>query len=191
MNLQNITIAKNCRRAEIGAYLDGELMAHEELLLEAHVAACKDCMTELNLQKQILRALDFSFDRQTEIELPRDFAKIVAARAESGVSGLRSKEERFRALFLCAALFLIVLIGLGAETKNVLSNFGKFGEQLAAITVFTTHLIFNLAIGTAVVLRSFGEQFIFRSEISLAAVAGLFMLSAVMLSRLIFQFNRS
>ncbi len=191
MNLQNVTITENCQRGEIGAYLDGELEPREELLLEMHIATCADCLTELNLQKQLLRALDISFDRQTEIELPKDFAKIVAARAQSGVCGLRSKEERFRALFLCAALFLIVLIVFGAEIKNEWSNFSQLGEQLSALVGFTTHFVFNLAIGTAVVLRSLGEQFVFRSEISFAVVASGFMLSAVMLSRLIFRFNHS
>ena len=90
---------RECPRADIAAYIDGELTPREELALELHLAACPDCTGELNLQKQMLRALDCGLKDRTEIELPKNFAKTVATRAESNVSGLRSKEERFRALF--------------------------------------------------------------------------------------------
>lgn len=192
MELQKVTNETNCLRAEIGAYIDGELSPAEELALEAHVAVCKNCLSELNLQKQMLSALDFSLDEKAEIvELPRNFAKTIAVRAESGVCGLRSKDERFRAVFLCAVLFLITLIGLVADTENLPATFAKFGEQVLAVISFVGHLIYDLAIGAIVILRSLGGQFIFNSAVSIAVAACVFTLSAAALSRLISRNKRA
>ena len=191
MDLQTAKTEKTCSQEKIAAYLDGELLSSEELALEAHIANCKSCLTQLNLQKRMLCALDAAFEKRGEINLPKNFAQVVAATAESNVIGLRSKREGFRALFLFALLFLIVLAGLGAETEKTLAAFGKFGEQVAAVAGFALHLIYDLGFGAAVVLRSLSEQIVFSSATSFAAIAGFFMLSIFMLSRLMFRFNRS
>lgn len=191
MDLQKATTKEKCLRAEISAYIDGELSPAEELALEVHIASCKGCLTELNQQKQILSALDFSLDDEKEIELPENFAKVVAVRAESGVSGLRSKEERFRALFLCVALFLMTLIGLSAESENFPAALARFGERIFAVMGFTAHLFYDIAIGLTVIIRSFGGQFFFNSAVSILIAAILFIASAAVLSNLIFRSNRS
>jgi anti-sigma factor RsiW len=191
MDLQTATTEKNCQRFEIAAYIDGELSPPEELKLESHVAECKDCLAELNLQKQMLSVLDFGLEDKAEIELPKNFAKVVAVRAESTVSGLRSKEERFRALFLCVFLFLIILIGLGTETETVFAALGKFGEQLIALIGFAGNLAFDLAVGTTIILRSLSGQFVFNSVVSFVVVACLFTLSTILLSRQISRYKRS
>ena len=144
MDLQIVKTENACPRAEIAAYIDGELLPREELVLEAHVSVCKDCLAELNLQKQMLSVLDFGLSDKAEIELPANFAKVVAVRAESGVCGLRSKEERFRALFLCAFLFLVFLMVLGVETGNVFAVFVKFAEQVFAFAGFVLNLVYGL-----------------------------------------------
>jgi anti-sigma factor RsiW len=191
MNLQTAKTENNCPRFEIAAYIDGELLPRDELRLEAHVAGCKDCLAELNLQKQMLSVLDFGLRDKTEIELPKNFAKVVAVRAESRVSGLRSKEERFRALFLCVFLFLIILIGLGSEIEIVLAAFGKIGEKMLAVVGFAWHLAFDLAIGTTVILRSLSGQFVFNSVQSFVVIACLFTVSAILLSRQISRYKQS
>lgn len=191
MNLSAATIEESCLPERISAYIDGELAPAEELALEAHAANCKNCLAHLNAQKQMLHALDFALDEKTEIEPPENFAKIVAIRAETNVSGLRSTEERFRALFLCALLFLIVIVGLGAEAENVFDAFARFGEQFVAVAGFVTHLAYNLAIGATVILRSLGGRFIFGSPFLLIILIGSFALSAWTLSRLILRFHQS
>jgi hypothetical protein len=191
MNLQRGTIENSCRLTDISAYVDGELMPDAELALEAHVATCRNCLNELNLQKQMLSALDFNLNEKHEIELPENFAKVVAVRAESGVCGLRSKEERFWALFLCAGMFLIVLIGLGAETGDVLTTVKRVLERTVTIVGFIGHLIYDLAIGIIIILRSLSGQFVFNSAFPLAVLAGLFTASALLLSRLFFRYKRS
>jgi anti-sigma factor RsiW len=191
MNLQTSTIEKNCPRSEIAAYIDGELSPRAELALEMHVAGCRDCLDELNLQKQLICALDYGLEKQPEIELPKNFAKVVAVRAESGVCGLRSKEERFRALFICSFLLLFVLLGLGAETGRIFAAFGKIGEQAVIIAGFAGHLVYDLAVGVTIILRSLSGQFVFNSLISIALTILLFTVSALLLTRLISRYNRS
>jgi len=190
MDLQTAKNDESCPRAEIAVYLDGEFSPAAELAFERHVAVCKSCLAELNLQKKMLSALNFAFDDRAEIEIPKNFAKIVAATAESGVSGLRSKDERFRALFLCAVLFLIVLAGLGAETEKVFAAFGVFAEQTAVVAGFVFHSVYNFALGLCVVTRSLSQQIIFGSSFSVSIIIGLFLVSFVALSHLVIRYNR-
>jgi len=46
-----------CPSPEISAYIDGELSEHDELRFEMHVAVCRICNDDLNLQKSFLNAL--------------------------------------------------------------------------------------------------------------------------------------
>ena len=192
MDLQTATIEKICSpRSDIAAYIDGELSAREELKLELHLAVCKSCNNELNEQKNLLQALSFALESEGEIELPADFTKVVVANAESKVSGLRRPQERFRALFVCAALFTLVLLGLGGETRTVFASFAKFAEQFLAVGGFVWILIYDIAFGTAIVLRSLSHQIVFNSTVSFAVVGGLFFVLLIIFSRLTGRLNRS
>lgn len=165
---------ESCPRAGIAAYLDCELSPRAELLLEEHFAACEICRAELNEQKKLLNALDFALEeRASEIVIPKDFARVVATRAESAVSGLRRPEERSRAVFLCVALFFIVLIGLGAEAEKVFAASGAALEKTLAVFSFVGRLIFDAAFGVVVVLRALFNQ----SAVNTALLGG-FLLGA-------------
>ena len=191
MNLQTAAIENICPRSDIAAYIDGELAASEELALEIHFAECPSCAAELNEQKKLLCALDFALEDEKQIELPENFTKIVVANAESKVSGLRQPKERFNALLVCAALFLLAVAGLGGETEAALNAFVKFAEQIFAIAGFVWHLISDIALGAFVVLRSLSHQFVFGSTVSLVFVAAVFFVSLLIFSRLIVRFNRA
>ncbi len=186
MNSQTATTEKICSQtSEIAAFIDGELLPREELELELHLAVCGSCSAELNEQKKLLCALDFALENEKQFELPANFTKIVVANAESKVSGLRRPQERSKALFVCATLFLLVLLGLGGETETVLNTFRKFAEQFLAVGGFVWHLIYDVSVGTAIVLRSLSSQFIFNSFASLAILIVFVFLSLFLLSRFI------
>ncbi len=186
MNLQSATTENICSyRSEIAANIDGELLPREEIELEMHLAVCGSCAAELNEQKKLLCALDYALENEKEIELPANFTKIVVANAESKVSGLRRPQERSKSLFVCAALFLLVLLGLGGETGTVVNTFGKFAEQFLAVGGFVWNLIYDISVGTAVVLRSLSSQIIFNSTASLAILLVLVFLSLFLLSRFV------
>lgn len=191
MIISTQTIEDVCsERSELAAYIDGELTAREELALELHLATCADCLNELNEQKKLLQALDRALEVEREIEMPADFTRVVVANAESRVSGLRRPQERFRALFVCAALFALVILGLGGETRTVFGTFAKFGEQFLAVGGFVWHLIYDLAFGTAIILRSLSQQVVFHSTVLFWFVGGLFLALLVCLSRLAARLNR-
>jgi len=192
MNLHTATIENVCsQRSDLAAYIDGELSPREELELEIHLAVCKDCGEELNEQKKLLCALDFALGREREIELPADFTRVVVAKAESKVSGLRRPQERSKSLFVCAALFLLVLLGLGGETRTILNTFAKFAEQFLAVGGFVWHLIYDVAVGTAIILRSLSNQIVFNSNFSFAVLIGLFFISLGFVSHFMARTNRS
>ena len=107
-----------CPSPELSAYLDGELSAPDEIVLEEHMSSCQICTDDLNLQKSFLNALDYSLDEGNEIELPKNFTRSVVANAESRVSGLRRPHERRNAAFICAALIVFSLFALGSSAKK-------------------------------------------------------------------------
>ncbi len=74
MNSQTATTEKICsQRSEIVAFIDGELLPHEELEFELHLTVCGSCAAELNEQKKLLCALDYALENDGEIELPANF----------------------------------------------------------------------------------------------------------------------
>ena len=178
MNFQDIKNSNECRRADIAAYVDGELAPREELELETHLAACPKCADELNQQKKLLCALDFALEEE-HLELPDNFTKVIVANAESRVSGLRRPNERYNALFICSALFLLVFAGFGNETKNILFASGRLVEQFLAVIGFGAHLAYDIAVGTAVVLRSLCFQYVFGSAVSVILITLLLGFSAL------------
>lgn len=185
-NLENL-----CPRTDIAAYLDGELSAPEEMDLELHFTTCKRCATEFSEQKKLLCALDFAFDEKSNIELPENFTKTVIVNAESNVSGLRRPEERFRALFLCAALFLFIILGLGSETEAVFSTFAVFAEQIFAVGSFAAHLVFDIAFAFAAIVRLIGGQFIYHPIFAILSGAVFLLFSGYILSRVFSPFVRT
>lgn len=143
-----------CVRQHIVGYIDGELSMAEKSDLEAHIGVCPDCAKELTDQKNLMLALDFALVRdESNFELPNDFTRVLVVKAESDVSGLRHSKERVIALFICAALVLLVLLGLGNETGNVVGTIENFGQQFWAVGGFVFKLIHDISIGTAIILR--------------------------------------
>ena len=190
MDSQTPTTKQICPREEISLYLDGELSANDEILLEKHLTDCEACLAELNSQKQMLSALNFAFDKQAEIELPKDFTKIVVAKAESGVSGLRSKEERFRALFLCLALFLLLILGFGLENEKIFSTLTSFFNQVVAIAGFIVHFTYDISIGIAVILRSLSQKVIFTNGFIILSFGGVLLLFLLTVPRFVDKLSR-
>lgn len=188
MNLED---AKNnvCPRAEIAEYVDGELTPHAELELELHFLGCEVCARELNEQKKLLNALDCALENEKPLELPENFAKVVVTNAESRVSGLRRRKERYNALLICAALFLLVILGLGSDTEAMLGAGSRIIEQTLAVGNFFGHIVYDFAIGLSVILKSLCFQFIFKSAVSFGFLAFLLGISALVFSRLITEFD--
>ncbi|MCY7346991.1 MAG: zf-HC2 domain-containing protein [Pyrinomonadaceae bacterium] len=179
------------QRSDIAAYIDGELPPREELELEMHLEVCRHCSDELNEQKKFLLALGHALETETPIELPENFTRIVVANAESKVSGLRRPQERAKALFACASLFLLVVLGLGRETKATFEAFGKFAEQFLAVGGFVWNLVYDAAFATAIILRSLSHQVANNSSVSLTILLGLVFILLAVFSRIIIRLHRA
>lgn len=190
MNLQTKTVLEKCPKTEFSAYIDGELSPREEMDLEVHLANCVVCTTELNEQKKVLFALDSLVEEKNLFELPANFTKVIVANAESEVSGLRRPQERFKAFFVCALLFLLALSGFGNQTKAIFSAFGKFSEQFLIVIRFLTHSVYDVAVGISVIFRSLSYQIV-NNSIAPVFFAVLFLLFALFaVSRLVVRQNR-
>lgn len=108
-----------CQLEDVAAYLDGELSDAGVNRFEDHLKSCVDCATELRAQRQLLCTLDVAFNGARSFQLPHNFTRIVTARAESDLSGMRNKLERRRALKLCVVLALVSFALLGAATRTI------------------------------------------------------------------------
>lgn len=182
MNLQIKNTEKICQTSEIADYLDGELSPKAEIEIELHLIGCESCREELNFQKQFLGAIDSELENLPE--LPENFTKTVVVKAESNVAGLRRKDERFRAVFICAGLFLLVVLGLGSETKTVFSAFGSFVNQVAV------HFLFDLMVGLTVILKFISHQFSPESFFALVFFAAIVIFGLLFISRSKLIFSR-
>lgn len=114
--------AGDCPSEEIGAYLDAELSPERSAALEAHFADCAVCRGELNSQKAFLLELSRSLERGVSLELPKDFAKAVATKAESSVTGLRMRSERIAAFAIIGALLILAFAGFAGDSTGAYSD---------------------------------------------------------------------
>jgi anti-sigma factor RsiW len=111
-----------CPSEEIGAYLDAELSPERAAALEAHFAACAICRDELNSQKAFLLELSRSLESGVSLELPKDFAKAVATKAESSVTGLRKRSERIAAFAIIGVLLLLAVVGFAGDPSRAFAD---------------------------------------------------------------------
>lgn len=182
-----------CPSDKFAPYLDGELSASEESSLEAHLLVCGSCREDFNLQKRLLSAIAPAVAIPSGLpEMPADFARVVAVRAESSVDGIRSRRERSKAVFATASLLLLAVLALFTEAGgDVFWALERAFVQLVAVLGFILHFVFEVGIGLGVVLRSFGSTIGYGSAGSVFVSVLFFLLSAALLSRVILKDLRS
>jgi anti-sigma factor RsiW len=155
-----------CARAQAtGAYLDGELDAEAARSFEEHVKLCASCAATLAEQRRLLCLLDVAFDsrssgRTNRVALPKDFARVVTARAQTDISGpLRGRAERVFALKLCAALALASAALLGTSLfESALAPAWAFARAVVGVASVAAHALLDAGRGVAVVLRAVGGR---------------------------------
>ncbi len=182
-----------CPREDIAAYLDGELDREACAFFEAHLKECPACLAELREQQRLLCALDFALGADDPcLDLPQNFAQIVARHAESDMSGVRLRGERRLAIGLCAALALISFLLLGGASLNasVLVPVKAFARYALSIFGLLWSALYDAGTGVAVILRAVGRRFIFEPHpLSLLALL-LFVIALALLPRLIVNYHR-
>src|SRR5215216_1112157 len=180
-----------CPSPDLSAYLDGELPPGSEMELELHLSGCRLCTDDLNLQKSFLNALDYSLEAEGEIELPVNFTKSVIANAESRVSGLRRPHERRNAALICATLILFSVFALGSSAGKTFVATAAVVEKLLAIAASAGHLVFDIALGSAIIFRSLASKFLFDAGGTVLVFPVLIVLSLHLFSRLVGRLRRT
>jgi hypothetical protein len=170
------------------------MTAEECSAFELHVKECSLCAGQLREQKSLLRALDFALSEERSLPMPSDFARVVAAHAQSDMRGVRASSENRRALWLCAllaatsALLIGGAVALGSE--SALAPARALMRPAAAIIGFFFHTLYNAGAGLVVISRV-GGHLIFESR-PLGLVGSLLLVAALaLLPRLIISYHRA
>jgi predicted anti-sigma-YlaC factor YlaD len=177
---------------ELAAYLDGELDGLARAQIEQHLKECSSCSRGLREQKRLLCALDSAFDDDPQLRLPSDFSRIVAARAQSDMGGLRRPAERRRAMVACAALACasLILLGGAALSETVLTPVVAAGRHVVSLFDLIWQALHGAGRGISIILRALSRHFIFDSHpLSLFALL-LFSSALALLQRLIVSYHR-
>jgi predicted anti-sigma-YlaC factor YlaD len=177
-----------CRSEDIAAYLDGELSGDEVLRFENHVSVCKHCVDELQNQKRLLNELDLAFGLDDKaLPLPQNFTKVIKTTAESDMNGLRQKKEKSRALRLCVVLAVLsfALLGWVRLSDSVFTPLTNLVRIVSSFMEIIGRVIYDAGLGVCVITRAVSRHFIFESNPLNYLLFLLFMLSIVLLSRLV------
>ncbi|HSP63495.1 MAG TPA: zf-HC2 domain-containing protein [Pyrinomonadaceae bacterium] len=190
--MDDFTQEHECRTEDVAAYLDGELDGAASESFEAHLKTCARCATELRMQRQLLCTLDFAFS-EPSFELPRNFSRVVAAHAESDLSGISKKNERRRALQLCALLALLAFALLGAASRTLVFQPARSFLRIAgSLLDLVGHALYDAGTGAAVIVRVVGRALILAPHgLGLILIVLPFFVALALLPRLIVNYHRA
>jgi anti-sigma factor RsiW len=181
-----------CETEKIAAFIDGDLDSAELATLEEHIKQCSHCTSELQAQRLFMCELDSALASKIELEVPPNFARVVAVHAESDMRGVRDRKEHTRALRFCIILALAAFALLGVATSQavVLSVRAVAGKIFGVVGIFG-RTAFDAAAGFTVVSRVVSRGLI--SDSRLAGLAGLLLivLAIAVLSLLISRYHRT
>ena len=182
--------SNQCPKEMIAAYLDGMLDAEAGYLFEQHLCDCMFCNAELDEQRRLIMALDSTLGMTSDLPLPQNFIRIVTARAESDLSGMRDRLEHKR-----AARFCLILAGAGfaligaAAGKAILLSGWTIVDQALGIFSLLWMALRDAAIGLTVVSRVVGGGLVPEAHFA-GLVALLLVLALVLLFLLIGRYHR-
>jgi predicted anti-sigma-YlaC factor YlaD len=188
----SVTPDNTCRSEDIAAYLDGELAEAARCTVERHIKECAPCAEQLREQRRLLCALDLALSTERPVPIPSDFARVVAAHAQSDMSGVRARSENRRALCFCLLLAAVagLLIGSAALSESVLGPVWALAKPAATVIAFFGRMLYNVGAGLAVFSRLGGHLF-FESR-PLGLFGCLLLLAALaLLPRLIISYHRA
>ncbi|MCA1592917.1 MAG: hypothetical protein LC754_09765 [Acidobacteria bacterium] len=176
------------------AYLDGELEGVVFKGFESHLKECRDCAAALSEQRRLLCLLDAAFNQTFEkkFEPPKDFTRVVRARAQTDMSGVRSRSERALALKICLGLGALAFVLLGATLfREALAPLLAALRGAGSVAVMVGHAAADAGTGGTVVLRAVGAQLIAGQSL-FRILQWMFFASAVaLLLRLISRYHRA
>jgi len=181
----------NCERDLFAAYVDGELDAGLTILFEEHLESCASCRAELRAHRMFVCELEAALTDNVEIPVPVDFSKMIAARATSDMSGVRTRAENRKALSICMVLALVGFALIGATARDALF---AFGERLLAGSLrlggFVSGVVYDTGAAVAVIFGVLSRKLIVETG-SLVPLLVLLGVAILVLSRLISDYHRT
>jgi hypothetical protein len=121
--------------------------------------------------------------------VPRDFARIVAAHAESDMSGARSGAEHKRALRFCLILALASFALLGvAASKSMFFNGQVLIIKVLGVVGLIGKALYDAGVGLTVVLRVAGRALL--PDAFSVLILLILLLAVLVLSLLIASYHR-
>lgn len=180
-----------CDQSLIAAYIDGELDVDSRLSLEQHVEHCRNCHSELQAHRLFICELDSVLTQPGVVDVPQDFSRMVAARAASDMSGLRSASENKKALAFCMILAVTALaLTTGASRNAALAPARQIaGKVVSTLGVLWT-AFYDIVASVAVIFRVLNRKLIVESN-SLGILLVLLALAILLLSRMISRYHRT
>ena len=181
-----------CELEDVAAYLDGELDGPALVQFEEHVKQCRECATELRAQRQLLCTLDVAFNQSKGFDLPSNFSRVVTARAENDLAGMRNGRERKRAIQLCMVLALVSFGLLGAAARAIV--FDPLRSSLRVVRVLSDLLwqvVSDAVSAASVCARVIGRAMLDTQPGSRLLLVFAFILSVSCLSFLIVRYRRA
>ncbi|HSE31326.1 MAG TPA: zf-HC2 domain-containing protein [Pyrinomonadaceae bacterium] len=180
----------SCDEKLIAAYIDGELDASKRLVVDRHLDDCDHCREDLRMHRMFVCELD-SVLAQSDVAVPVDFCRRVAARATSDLRGIRSPSENKKALAFCIGLALAAL-ALLTDTSRLTAL--RTGRQVLRTIIGTVGVllsaIYDMVASVTVIFRVLSRKLILESN-SLGLLLVLFALAILLLSRMIVRYHRT
>lgn len=186
----------NCPRSvETAAYLDGELSPETATLFELHTRECAACAAALNEQKRLLCLLEVAFfgeTLETKFNLPKNFARIVTARAQTDMGSLSQREMRraflWYALLAIASFCLLGAIMFGATLSPITGT----ARLLMSALGMVGRAVSDAGAGAVIVLRAITGHVIASNFLSHKIFTWLLLVTAVLfLYKLIGNYHRA
>jgi anti-sigma factor RsiW len=180
----------SCDEKLIAAYIDGELETAKRLVVDRHLDDCVHCREELRMHRMFVCELD-SVLAQSDVAVPVDFSRQVAARATSDLRGIRSVSENTKAFAFCVVLALTALA--------LLSDASRFTAVRSAREVLRTIIgtlavllsaFYDMVASVTVISRVVSRKLIVESN-SLGLLLVLFALAILLLFRMIARYHRT
>lgn len=179
-----------CARDLIAPYIDGELEADLTSLFEEHLESCTFCRAELRAHRLFVCQLDAALTDSGEIPVPADFSRLVAARAASDMSGVRTRSEHRKALSICVILALAGFALLGATARDTIFLVaGKSISMVFSVVSFVATAVYDSVAGLVVIFRVLSRKIIIDSS-SFGPLLVLLAIAILVLSRLISDYHR-
>jgi hypothetical protein len=128
---------------------------------------------------------------RSEVEVPVNFSRLVAARAVSDMSGVRSASENKKALSICVILAIAGFVLLGtAARESLLTVTRTFFAAVWRVGGFVGSAVYDTAASVTVVIRVVSRKVVVES-VSLVPLLLVLGLAVFLLSRLISNYHRT